>query len=85
MILAKALLAALWGARWVRYVLAAFLAVGALKMYGYQKKQEGKQEVRVEAKEAGKQAHAKSEQAHQAAGKPGAAERLLRNSCRDCP
>jgi len=84
MIAAKALLAALWGARWVRYVLAAFVAIGALKAYGYSKKQEGKQELRVESQKAGEIAGKKSEQEHAKAEKPGAAERLLRDSCRDC-
>ena len=78
------MIAALWGARWVRYVLAAFLAVGALKAYGYNKKQEGKQELRVESEQVGKVVGEKSEKEHEKAEKPGAAERLLRSSCRDC-
>ena len=78
------MIAALWGARWVRYVLAAFVAVGALKMYGYTKKQEGKQELRVESQKAGEVAGQKSEKEHVKAEKPGAADRLLRSSCRDC-
>lgn len=84
MIAARALLAALWGARWFRYVLAAFLAVGGLKLYGYHKKQEGKQELRVESAKAGKAAGEKSASAHEGAAKPGAFERLLKGSCRDC-
>ena len=80
----KALLAALWGARWVRYVLAAFIAVGALKLYGYNKKQEGKQELRVESQKAGEVAGKKSEKEHAKAEKEDAFERLLRSSCRDC-
>lgn len=66
-------------------VLAVALAgLVALKLYGYQKKQEGKQELRVESQKAGEVAGKKSEQEHAKAEKPGAAERLLRNSCRDC-
>ena len=84
MMAAKALFAALWGARWVRYVLAAFIAIGALKVYGYNKKQEGKQELRVESQEAGEIAGKKSEKEHVKAEKPGAADRLLHSSCRDC-
>lgn len=78
------MIAALWGARWVRYVLAAFVAVGALKMYGYNKKQEGKQELRVESQKAGEVAGKKSEQEHAKAEKAPAADELLRSACRDC-
>jgi hypothetical protein len=38
----------------------------------------------IEAKEAGKVAHAKSRKAHRAAREPGAADRVFERYCADC-
>jgi hypothetical protein len=40
--------------------------------------------IKTEARQAGKVAGSKSATAHKGAAEPGAAERLLRSSCRDC-
>jgi hypothetical protein len=69
----------------------AVAAVAALALFGawlwrHDAKIEARGETKVieRSKEAGKKAHAKARKAHDAARQPGAAERLLADSCRDC-
>jgi hypothetical protein len=68
-------------------ILAAVVVAGAVAIYAQQQRaayDKGAGAVITQSKEAGKQAHAKARKAHRAARQPGAAERLLKNSCRDC-
>jgi hypothetical protein len=64
----------------------AVLALFGTWLWRHDVKVEARGETKVieRSKEAGKKAHAKARKAHEAARAPGAAERLLADSCRDC-
>lgn len=62
----------------------AILAYGGWKANNAYQRHIGGQAVIAASKEAGKVANEKATEAHDNAARPGAAERLLRNACRDC-
>jgi hypothetical protein len=72
----------------VRYAAVAFgaVAIFALWLWRHDTKIEARAEQKVieRSVEAGKKANAQADKAHAAAGKPGAAERVRKQSCRDC-
>lgn len=72
----------------VRYAAAALGVVAIFSLWLW--RHDAKIEARAEAKviersvEAGKKANAEAGKAHDAAARPGAAERLRKSACRDC-
>jgi hypothetical protein len=72
----------------VRYAVAVagIVAIVVLWLWRHDAKIEARAEAAVieRSVEAGKKANAKADNAHAAAARPGAAERLRRNACRDC-
>ena len=65
-------------------VLAAGLFFGWLTAHDRKTAARVETSIKSEARKAGKVAGEKSTAAHKGAAEPGAAERLLRSSCRDC-
>jgi hypothetical protein len=63
---------------------AAILAFGAFKANNTYQQYKGGQAVIAKSQKAGKAANAKAQKSHAAASRPGAAQRLLSTSCRDC-
>ena len=70
-----------WVGRVVAGVLVGFVA---LQVNNAVQRSKGAATVVAESKEKAKDANAKSEKARADARKPGAADRLLRDACRDC-
>lgn len=70
-----------WGA-----VALGVLAIGSLWLWRHDAKVAHKAERAVieRSEDAGRKAEAKADRAHRAARRPGAAERVMRNYCRDC-
>lgn len=58
--------------------------MGSCALRDHKLRKEGAANVVADAKERGKANAEKSRKAHQKAREPGAADRLLRDSCRDC-
>jgi hypothetical protein len=63
---------------------AAILAFGAYKANNAYQQYKGGQAVIAKSQKAGKAANAKAQKSHAAARKPGSADRLRRQYCRDC-
>jgi hypothetical protein len=68
----------------VRLMAAGAAAFIAIKSYAFYERGVGKEQLREESRKAGKIINAKNEKVRKAAKEPGAAERLLKESCRDC-
>lgn len=62
----------------------AVMGVSACMLRDNSLRNQGKAEVVQESKAAGAEANAKNKEVRAAARKPGAADRLLKDSCRDC-
>jgi hypothetical protein len=63
---------------------AVLLCLGAFKANNIYREHIGGQKVIAKSKEAGRVANAKAQKSHDAAQRPGAAQRLLTGDCRDC-
>jgi hypothetical protein len=82
----------LWITEWIAPRLFKLAGAGVIAVIGVSSclvrdahlRQEGKQEIVQASKEAGAQANAANEKVRADAAKPGAAERLRREACRDC-
>lgn len=79
---------ALWGSKPFRWAAAGFLVIVGYQLWLSQ--HDLKVSRRAEAKvyersaDEGKKANAEADKAHVKADRPGAAERVLKSSCRDC-
>lgn len=60
------------------------VSIGGIAAYNESQKRKGEARVIERSKMQGKVNERKASQAHERARTPGAAERLLRDSCRDC-
>lgn len=67
-----------------RIVGAVAGAIALIFIFGQYKEGVGRRELIAESREAGKEANAKSQEHHNRAHRPGAADRLRKDSCRDC-
>jgi hypothetical protein len=68
----------------VRLMAAGAAAFIAIKSYAFYERGVGKEQLRQESRNAGKAANEKNAKVRSAARKPGAFDRLLKDSCRDC-
>lgn len=84
MMLFPQLAAVLWGSKMARIVVACLAGLLAIKLYGLYQQQVGKRAVIEQSIERGRQANVENSNVRKQASKPGAFERLLRDSCRDC-
>ena len=78
------LLRALMGSNAVRWTLAAFAILGVYRTWLYVHDQKVADRAVVKIDTQAKKLGAAAEKARAEADKPGSAERLKRNSCRDC-
>jgi len=60
------------------------VSIGGIAAYNESQKRKGEARVIERSKTQGKINERKSRKAHERAGAPGSAERLLRDACRDC-
>ena len=74
----------IWGSLVGRIMAGALVGLVALKSYGLYEQRVGARKVIEQSKAQGKQANVNAQKHHRAARSPGAAERLLQDSCRDC-
>lgn len=75
---------ALIGSKPLRLAVAVLAALLGYEGWKYHQRSIGATVVIEQSKEAGKIANEKAAKAHDAAARPGAAERLLKRACRDC-
>lgn len=74
----------IWGSLIGRIMAGVVLGLIALKSYGLYEQRVGARTVIEASKKAGTKANANAQKHHAAARSPGAAERLRKDSCRDC-
>lgn len=73
-----------WGSLVGRIMAGVVVGLIALKSYGLYEQRVGARKVVEKSKIEGKKRNANAQRKHAEARKPGAADRLLRDSCRDC-